>query len=321
MLEQRDAMNAGERLPERGAHCWPAWEGAPAHSPQMREMLQIARKAAISALPVLVLGETGTGKELLARAIHRGSRRATGPFVAVNCGALSPELVVSELFGYEPGAFTGASRSGASGKFEEAHGGTLLLDEVGELPPYAQVALLRALESGEVVRIGGRAPRRVNVRIIAATNRDLAGAVAVGRFREDLYFRLNAVELLLAPLRERPDDLEALVEHLLAEAGAPGAQVTPEAMAVLRRHDWPGNVRELRNVLQRALLFAEGAVIGPGHLTLRPAAPRHPHAGDLRETKRQAVLAVLEQERGNVAAAARQLGVSRGTVYRLLREE
>lgn len=299
---------------------WPAWEGAPVRSRAMRSLLALARKLAATDLPALILGETGTGKELVARAIHRGGSRAAGPFVGLNCGALAPDLIASELFGYEHGAFTGAARTGSPGKFELAQGGTLLLDEVGDLPPRAQGALLRVLDTGEVMRVGCTRPRQVNVRVIAATNRDLAGAVKAGRFREDLFHRLNTVELLLPPLRERPEDLPAMVEFFLARIKGGTVTITPEAMAQLCQHRWPGNVRELRNALQRAHLTSEDGLIRSDNLSLRSAAFRSPEAGGLMESKRRVVLAAVEQADGNVTLAARRLGVSRGTIYRYLGE-
>ncbi len=297
---------------------WEAWKGAPTRSPRMKQALALARRAAESELPVLILGETGTGKELVARAIHRGSRRNDGPFVAVNCGALAPELVVSELFGYEPGAFTGAARTGSAGKFEQADGGTLFLDEVNDLPPHAQVALLRALEDGEITRVGGRRPLRVDVRVVAATNRDLHALVQDGRFREDLYFRLNAVELVLPPLRERAEDIPLMVAHFLRRAGRPDVRVSEEAMAALRGYRWPGNVRELWNAIRRALLVQQDGVISPRCLPDRIFAPTSPAPVGWDEAKERAVMAAVEKAQGNVAAAARFLGVSRGTVYRYL---
>lgn len=298
---------------------WDAWEGAPVRSEQMRSLLGLAQRLAATDLPALILGETGTGKEMVARAIHRASGRAAGPFVGINCGALAPDLIASELFGYEHGAFTGAARAGSPGKFELAHGGTLLLDEVGDLPPQAQVALLRVLDMGEVMRVGAVRARRVDVRLIAATNRDLVAAVRAGRFREDLYHRLNTVELLVPPLRERTEDIPALVEFFLAgsRSGAP-VRVAPEAMALLRQHRWPGNVRELRNALQRAQLTSTDGLIRPENLHLRPAAPEPAEEGGMADSKRRVVLAALEQAGGNVTRAARSLGVSRGTIYRYL---
>jgi len=299
---------------------WRAWEGAVPRSPAMKATLATARKLAATDLPGLILGETGTGKELVARAIHRGSRRASGPYIAVNCGALAQDLIISELFGYEAGAFTGAARTGCPGKFEQAHGGTLLLDEVCDLPPQAQVALLRVLETGEVMRVGSTRIRRVDVRVLAATNRDLEAEVRTGRFRADLEFRLNSVELLVPPLRERAEDIPVLVSYFLAHSDSRHAIVGAEAMAALKRYHWPGNVRELRSVILRAAMVQEGGLILPDHLRLRAPAPPKAPAGGWTETKRSAVLAAVSEARGNVAAAARRLGVSRWTVYRYLHQ-
>lgn len=299
---------------------WAAWEGAPVRSRPMKELLALARKLAETDLSALILGETGTGKEMVSRAIHRGSNRASGPFIAINCGALAPELVTSELFGYAPGAFTGAARAGNPGKFELAHGGTLMLDEVGDLPFHAQTALLRVLDTGEVTRVGNGTPRRVDVRVIAATNRDLAAAVGAGRFREDLYHRLNTVELVVPPLRERPEDIAELVAFFLAQIKGCSVKLSPEAMALLRRHHWPGNVRQLRNTILRAHLTQVGDLIRPEDLHLRPAPPGTGPTGAFDESKRKAILEAVERASGNVARAARELGVSRGTVYRYLHE-
>ena len=299
---------------------WRAWEGAVPKSPAIKATLATAQKLAATDLPALILGETGTGKELVARAIHRGSRRASGPFIGVNCGALAQDLIISELFGYEAGAFTGASRTGCPGKFEQAHGGTLLLDEVCDLSPQAQAALLRVLETGEVMRVGSTRVRRVDVRVLAATNRDLGAEVRAGQFREDLHFRLNSVELVVPPLRERQADIPVLVSYFLARSNNPHVTVGAEAMAALKRYHWPGNVRELRNVILRAAMVQEGGLILPDHLLLRSAAPPKAQAGGWTETKRSAVLAAVSEVRGNVAAAARRLGVSRWTVYRYMHQ-
>ena len=237
-------------------------------SPVMKRVIARARRVAPRSIPVLIEGESGTGKELLARAIHRASPRREKPFVPVNCGAISPELVESELFGHEKGAFTGAA-SARTGYFEAADGGTLFLDEVGELPVKAQVKFLRALQEGEIVRVGSTSPIQVNVRIIAATNRTLTEEVSGGRFREDLFYRLAVIVLLLPPLRERPGDVALLVDHLLeqinreseTEPGFEHKKLSVNAKNILLKHDWPGNVRELQNTLRRAVVWSTGATI------------------------------------------------------------
>jgi two-component system, NtrC family, response regulator PilR len=236
-----------------------------AKSAQMREIFSTIERLGDSKATVLITGESGTGKELVAKAIHFNSSRKAGPFVTVNCGAIPQELMESELFGHVKGAFTGAM-SAKPGLFEAADGGTLLLDEVSELPPHLQVKLLRVLEDPEVRPVGGVKPVRVDVRIVAATNRDLAQALAAGTFRQDLFYRLNVILLHLPPLRERREDLPLLVDHFLqkfaAASGRSPKVVSPEALAVLEGYAWPGNVRELENVIERAVTLEPGPVIG-----------------------------------------------------------
>ncbi|HTP29727.1 MAG TPA: sigma 54-interacting transcriptional regulator [Anaeromyxobacteraceae bacterium] len=226
----------------------------------IREVIERARTAAHNDLPVVLCGESGTGKELFAQAIHSASDRRQGPFVAVNCGSIPESLTEAHLFGYEPGAFTGANRCGSPGSFEDANGGTLLLDEVTELSPQAQTALLRVLQEREVVRVGGSAPRRVDIRIMAATNRLLTSEIQAKRFRLDLYYRLNVLPISLPPLREREEDVSLLARSFLAEAtetlGRVDLALTADALGALRAHRWPGNVRELRNVILRAAAMA-----------------------------------------------------------------
>jgi DNA-binding NtrC family response regulator len=234
-------------------------------SPAMHVVLRMAEKAAGSNIPVLVAGESGVGKELIARAIHGSGERRTKPFVAVNCGAMPENLVESILFGHEKGSFTGATERHI-GKFVEASGGTLFLDEVGELPPAAQVKLLRAIQEGEVEPVGARKPQKVDVRIVSATNRDLIADVKAGRFREDLFYRLHVFPITVPPLRDRPADIPALTRHFLAlfaaEEGKRIRQVTPEALQLLSTYRWPGNIRQLENAVFRAVVLAEGDSIG-----------------------------------------------------------
>jgi DNA-binding NtrC family response regulator len=249
---------------------------------RMQGVLRIAEKAAASQIPVLVEGESGVGKELIARAIHGSGERRAKPFVAVNCGAIPENLVESTLFGHEKGAFTGATEK-HTGKFVEASGGTLFLDEVGELPPAAQVKLLRAIQEGQVDPVGGKKPIKVDVRIISATNRNLIADVTNGRFREDLFYRLHVFPITVPPLRERPEDIAELVRHFLvrfaAEEGKRIRAVTGDALALLNAHPWPGNVRQLENAVFRAVVLADGDEIGAGefpqlaHQTARMVAP------------------------------------------------
>ncbi len=300
----------------------------------LRETVLLLEKVIPTDLTVLLEGESGTGKELFARAIHFEGPRREGPFVALNCAALPEALLESELFGHEKGSFTGAHESRA-GKFEQADGGTLLLDEIGEMSPPVQAKLLRVLQEKTVTRLGGNRPVRVDVRIIAATNRDLAALVRSGKFREDLYYRLSVFPVTIPSLRERLEDLPDLVRHLLGEA-CPGKQcrVLPEAMEILEAHDWPGNVRELFNVLRRAMVVAGDDAIAPEHLppylleaaraTLRAAPGRAGEAVDpsslpsLEEVEREHIVRVLHAHRGNLSLAARTLGIGRTTLYRKL---
>lgn len=286
-------------------------------SARMTQILEMARSAAVTDVPVLLLGESGTGKELVAQAIHHASPRAAGPFVAVNCAALPRELIVSELFGYEEGAFTGARRQGAPGRFEQADGGTLFLDEIGEMAPEHQAMLLRVLEDGYVVRLGGGKPRQVDVRIIAATNRDLRAEVEAGRFRSDLYYRLNIVAVHLPPLRERPEDIPLLASVFLErEARALGKRLawTDGALKELAAYRWPGNIRELYNVVKRAAVLATGEQIGPELLPWHGQPP--PPRRRPRFVRSGEVEAALQEAEGNVSEAARKLGVARSTIYR-----
>jgi transcriptional regulator with GAF, ATPase, and Fis domain len=300
-------------------------------SPVVQALVRQARKAALASAPVLLLGETGTGKEVLARAIHGWSPRAAGPFVKFNCAALPEALVESELFGHEKGAFTGATRRRA-GRFQTADGGTLLLDEVGDLAPAAQAKLLRVLQEGVVEPVGSDTPVPVDVRILAATNRDLRADVEAGRFRQDLWFRLDVVSLTLPPLRERPEDLEPLVNLLLARHHADTGQgplVVGEAgLARMRRYGWPGNIRELKNALERSAILAEGPVLEPvlpgESAPPRAKAPAAPAGGaaaetlpTLRESERALVRRALEATGGRLygaGGAAELLGLKPTTL-------
>lgn len=285
-------------------------------SPRMRETYRLVERAAATPYPVLVLGESGTGKELVARALHRRSPRAAGPFVAANCAALPETLLEAELFGHARGAFTGADRD-RPGLFEQAHGGTLFLDEVACLSPQAQEALLRVLETGEVRRVGADRPRSADVRIVAATNEDLEISED---FRRDLFYRLNVLRIDLPPLRDRLEDLPLLAEHFLAriarETGRPAPRLAPEALAALAEYRWPGNVRELENALRRACALSDEPTLGPRDFAfLRDRPPAAP-AGDILSIE-EYIRSVLARFGGSLELQeiARRLGISRKTLW------
>jgi DNA-binding NtrC family response regulator len=308
---------------EAQAHAFREIIGA---SPALKAVLaQAARVVPHGDATVLITGETGTGKELLARALHYGGPRAAAPFVELNCAALPAPLLESELFGHERGAFTDA-KTAKPGLFEVAQGGTLFLDEVDHLAPELQGKLLRALEQKSVRRLGATASRTVNVRIVAATNADLAQAVRAGRFREDLYYRLNVVTLELPPLRARGDDVLLLAEYFLARFAAhyqvPQPALTSEIRRALLAHSWPGNIRELRNAIERAVLLSPPGQFTLGTLGSRPAPPRAdaplPFPAPLAAIQRAAARAMLEATGGNRSEAARRLGISRSRLQRLL---
>ncbi|MBI5279499.1 MAG: sigma-54-dependent Fis family transcriptional regulator [Burkholderiales bacterium] len=273
-------------------------------------VLELACQVARSDLPVMLTGPNGAGKERIAEIIQANSAVRNGPFVTLNCGALPAELIEAELFGAEAGAYTGAGKARA-GKFEAAHGGTLFLDEIGNLPPAGQVKLLRVLETGRFQRLGSNEERQVKVRVISATNADLPAMIRAGTFREDLYYRLNVVELVLPPLASRPDDIMPLATHFL---GA-GKQLDDSARTALLRHSWPGNVRELKNVMQRASLLAHGDVITAADLALPAAGPAAPAAAEP-EPDREAIEQALLRHGGVIAQAAAELGLSRQSLYR-----
>jgi DNA-binding NtrC family response regulator len=298
----------------------------------MRRVFETIRKVAETDLTVLVRGESGTGKELVAQALHEASARRSAPFVAVNCAAISRELVESELFGHEKGAFTGADAR-RIGRFEAAHGGTIFLDEIGDMAPDTQAKVLRVLQERTFERVGGGKPLQVDVRVVAATHRDLETEVAARRFREDLYYRLKVVEIALPPLRERPEDVPTLAERFLAEVaarlGRPQKRLSPAALAALARHAWPGNVRELRNVVEQAAVLAAGDEIGAEELHLGGPATA-PAAGELSfaDAKRRAVegfereflLRALRANDGNVSRAAEAIGMVRQSLQLKIRE-
>ena len=275
-------------------------------------VLALACQVARSELPVLVTGPNGAGKEKIAEIVHANSAVRSGPFVALNCGALPGELIEAELFGSEAGAYTGAQRA-REGKFEAADGGTLFLDEIGTLPPAGQVKLLRVLETGAFQRLGGNRERQVKVRIVSATNADLRALIRSGQFREDLFYRLNAIELVLPPLAERPDDILPLARNFLP----PGKQLDDGAARALTAYRWPGNVRELRNTIQRASLLARMSVLSAADLGL-PAGVEHIAVHTAEEPDRAAIEAALQRHGGVIAQAAAELGLSRQALYRRL---
>jgi DNA-binding NtrC family response regulator len=329
-------------------------------SAPMQLVKRLGERAAKTGIPVLILGESGVGKELIARAVHGASDRAGRPFVAVNCGALPENLVESILFGHEKGAFTGAHDKHL-GKFQEASGGTLFLDEVGELPLDMQVKLLRALQEGEIDPVGSKRPVKVDVRIVSATNRDLAETVRLGRFREDLYYRLHVFPIEAPSLRERRDDVPALVDHFVrrfaVETGKRVSGVAPETLALLAAHDWPGNVRQLENAVYRAVVLADGPVLtphdfpavsglsAPAPAAIPEAAPGVPvlptveqylaelpaepvrildekgHLRTLEAIERDLIQHAIEVYSGHMSEVARRLGIGRSTLYRKVREQ
>jgi two-component system response regulator HydG len=319
---------------ERQLELTAQFEGVVGTSKPLADVFAMVESVAPTDVTVLVTGESGTGKELVARAIHKRSARSTRPFIAINCAALAESVLESELFGHVRGAFTGAVAS-RRGLFEEASGGTLFLDEVGELAQATQVRLLRVLQEGEIRPLGANEPRRVNVRIIAATHRDLAAAVAQGVFRQDLFYRLNVVSLHLPPLRERRQDLPALVHHFLKKSAArfdrAVSKIDPEALERILGHAWPGNVRELENALERAVVLARSDTITADLLPaeLRPALPQatasvasasiRPLADARAHFERQYLEQVVRRADGNTAEAARIAGVDRSNFRRLLK--
>ena len=330
-----------------------------AQSPAMKRVLALVKRVAgVPATTVLIQGESGVGKELVAKAIHERSARADQQFVAINCAALSANLLEAELFGYEKGAFTGADSKGKAGLFEVASGGTVFLDEVGEMPLELQTKLLRALQERRFRRVGGLIDVEVDVRVVAATNRDLRSEVAAGRFRQDLYFRLKVVPIPVPPLRDRREDILPLADHLMTrlapELGRPGAVLTDAARAAMRAYDWPGNVRELANAVERAVICAEADAIGPEDLPMDevvvlprqpeppagqamaapPARPAEagpaplppgslvlpPELRDLATIEALVIRAALAESGGQKSKAAERLGINRTTLYNKLRE-
>ncbi|MHB9092701.1 MAG: sigma-54-dependent transcriptional regulator, partial [Chloroflexota bacterium] len=318
---QLEARDPGERIVGR--------------SPKMLEIFKTVGRVARSESTVLITGETGTGKELVAEVVHFNSSYRSGPLIRVACAALPETLLESELFGHEKGSFTGAIVQ-RKGRFELAHKGSIFLDEIGEMSFGTQKKLLRVLQEKEFERVGGTVSVKVDTRVIAATNRDLAEEVANGRFREDLYYRLNVIHLHMPSLRERKDDVPLLVEHFLHKhrfgPDTPPAKITEEAVQVLMRHDWPGNVRELENCIERAVVLSQGGVITSRHLILSPTTERRfvnieekvrqqmPLKAILADVEKQLIMEALNQSQGNRSQAAKILGIYRRLLYTKMRE-
>lgn len=308
------------------------YQGIIGQSEKMRRLYDLLRTLTDMSTTVLITGESGTGKERIAHALHHGGRRAGQPFIRVNCSALAETLLESELFGHARGAFTGADRESV-GRFEAAHGGTILLDEIGDISPLIQLKLLRVLEEKEIERVGETGPRKVDVRVLAATHRDLKKAIAAGTFREDLYYRLNVINISVPPLRERLEDIPLLVEHFCGKFNAHYEKnisgVTTEVLDIFTRHSWPGNVRELEHVIERAFVLCQGHVIRPEHIALE-TGPQSPALTGNRtvipadatenpaESLKSELLAALEKCGWNVSKCSRLLGISRWTLYRRL---
>jgi len=313
-----------------------AFHGIIGDDPSVRQLVELIERVAPSNAAVAILGESGTGKELVARALHTCSTRSEQPFIPINCAAISKELIESELFGHEKGAFTGADKQ-RKGAFEEAHGGTLFLDEIGELPLDLQAKLLRVLESGELKRVGASRPTHVDVRLVAATNKDLLAESREGSFREDLYYRLCVIPLLLPPLRSRKGDIAVLTEHFMRVYTPRGQTVslTPTALAKLADHPWPGNIRELRNVVHRALLLRRGPKIDAGDITFDQEYSREPTGAAavslelpvgltleimLQRLERQIIENTMRRYNHNKERVAKELGLARSTLFKRLKD-
>jgi two-component system response regulator AtoC len=330
-LKARGGTGAGQSPPDDDADAEPELVG---QSAIMREVFKTIGLAAATSAPVLIVGESGTGKELVAAALHRHSDRASGPFIRVNCGALPEGLVESELFGHERGAFTGADRQ-KPGRFERASGGTIFLDEVAELPLSAQAKILRVLQQREFERVGGTETLQSDARVVSATHRDLSKEVAAGRFRDDLFYRLNVARIVIPPLRDRPEDIPLLAEYILRRVerrhGWGELSLSPEALLAIQEQPWPGNIRQLENALARAVIAARGRTILPEHLDAEePLDPAMPEAGELSEglplrallaeVERRAIQRALLACGGNRTKTAERLRISRRQLFDKIRE-
>ncbi len=294
------------------------------NNPAFIESRRVAKIAAHSSSSVLITGETGTGKEMFAQAIHFESSYSKGPFVALNCGAVPRDLAESELFGYEPGAFTDASKNGRPGKFELADGGTLFLDEIEELPPAIQTKLLRVIENKVITRVGGTKSLKVDVRIIAATNKDLSKLIEENSFRRDLYYRLNVIEIRIPPLRERREDIPLLANHFLnnfnAEFGKQITKIDKSFIDPLMRYNFPGNIRELQNIIERAVNIADGNTLTEVHLPDNVLHSEDKYSMNFKKIKRELIEKVLKETRFNISLSAKKLGISRPTLYKLIKQ-
>ena len=330
--EKKEVM--GMAVEVTGSHAHFTFDSILGSSACLGQALRHARIAAASTAPVLLCGETGTGKELFAQAIHNGGERRSRPFVPINCGAIPKELLESELFGYEEGAFTGARKGGRPGKFELADSGTLFLDEIGDMPFDMQVKLLRVLQTGEIQRVGGLRSVPVDLRVISATNKDLRLAIEQQKFRADLYYRISTLNIVVPPLRERPEDILPLAEYFIQRhrlrLNKPTAVLPPDTAAMLTAHAWPGNVRQLESAVERAMHLAEGGDLLAEHFGIaglerpRQTVPAEQSGGSgqgtLEDLEQRAVAEALARHNGNIRAASRALGVSRPTLYRKLKK-
>ena len=292
-------------------------------SPKLKESIRTAQIASRTSSSILIQGETGTGKEMFAQAIHFASNFSKGPFVALNCGAVPRDLAESELFGYEPGAFTDASKNGRPGKFELADGGTIFLDEIEELPPAIQTKLLRVIENKVITRVGGTKSLRVNVRIIAATNKNLEELIRMNSFRRDLYYRLNVIQINIPPLRERTEDIPALLEHFVqvfsAEFGKEIKKIDRSFVEPLLEYDFPGNVRELQNIVERAVNLATSNTL-TGDLLPKNIFEKKSAVPNFNDLKKEAIIKALRESNFNISVASRKLGISRPTMYKLIKQ-
>ncbi len=328
VLEKKEMMRMAVEV--TGTHAHFTFDSILGASEKLRSALHVARIAAGSSAPVLICGETGTGKELFAQAIHNASNRCNRPFVAINCGAIPKELLESELFGYEEGAFTGAQKGGRPGKIELADTGTLFLDEIGDMPFDMQVKLLRVLQSGEIQRVGGLRTVPVDLRVISATNRDLKHGIEQHKFRADLYYRISTLNITVPPLRERQEDILPLASHFIhrheLSLNRSPAPLPPETAAAIINYAWPGNIRQLENAVERAVYLAEGGPLRPEHLGISDLfsnsapVPDLPELATLEVVEQQVIAAALRRFEGNVSQVAAALGISRPTLYRKIKK-